>query len=111
MRVLASLLLIIGLTCGVAHAQLINYPGGDGGGGGGGATAVFGPGPVSIIGASNNGTDSISNVNVNYVLNADTFPGVDIGDKINHAVAALPRYIVGSTGFTGSIARAPGWQC
>lgn len=99
--IILTLMLLVG--AGIpARAQQLN-PGGGITVLGGPTNAVFPPGPVSITGNSGNGSDQISNVNINNVLNADTFGGVDIGDKVNHAVAALPKMVLGSTQFTGSI--------
>jgi hypothetical protein len=70
-----------------AHAQLLNpSPSLPGSG-----QAVFPPGAVNITGNSGNGTDHISNVNVNGVANAAAFAGADIGAKINSAIASLPN--------------------
>lgn len=75
----------------------------------GGQTGNFqnlhvGPGSISITG-SPNGTNQISGVSVNGVLNAGGFPGADIGAQINNAVAALPQFTEPSTQITaGSIA-------
>jgi hypothetical protein len=69
-----------------AHAQLLNpSPGGLG------TMAVFSPGPVHITGNSGNGSDQISNVNVNGAANAVTFAGADLGAKINAAMASMPN--------------------
>jgi hypothetical protein len=84
-RFFLALFLLIALP---VHAQQLN-PGGGITLSGQGFYAVFPSGPVSITGGSGNGTDQISNVSVNGVMNALAFAGTDIGAKVNAAIAKL----------------------
>lgn len=69
------------------------FPGGQltGGGNTSGnfSNLVAGPGGIQITGGSHNGSDQISNVNVNGVRNALAFGGTDIGQQVNAAIQSL----------------------
>jgi hypothetical protein len=54
-------------------------------------------GAVGITGNGGNGSDQVSQVNVNGVLNVNTFSGADLGAKVNNTIAALPNNGVNGT--------------